>query len=112
MNKGAQIGVLEEELSDAHWGPPPSLPISPPYPHSSPQLSNSERGSQRREPNRNQPVSAPHSGGWGNTGKERGSAQSEGRPPAPTFLPGSPHPAPASQMPCPLPRGTLLMSRF
>lgn len=40
-----------------------------PHPHfpprSSPQLSNSEQGSQRREPSRNQPISAPHSEGEG-----------------------------------------------
>lgn len=48
------------ELRDAHWA---SLPHIRPTPHSSPQRSNSEQGSQRLEPGQSQPISAPHSAG-------------------------------------------------
>ena len=78
----------------------------PPTP-SSPQPSNSGQGSQRLEPTRNQPVSAPRSEGDGRNSVKASSVHPFSHP-APSSL-GSwlqPPPSPSFL------RGTLFMSRF
>lgn len=92
--------VLGLELRD-------SLPQSHIPSPSSPQLSNSGQGSQRLEPGRNQPISAPHSEGNGKGTWKRAFKQpwdsTDSILPV-LFPPGSPRPGPRLPTPHLLPK--------